>query len=172
MTNRKTKISPGWSIRGETCNRLVAGITRYNSMFAWAGPHNPVSPSGHDGTLSHRHVLLTAADLLAVRPYFNAEERALGHNYAPTLDTCLQCAAEYPAMLFGGWWFGPQRQDEGLSIDCLFIPLPDPGDAVATRVIQSSAPDEFGRPCGPDEDGEDALDDGSGIRRYRRLWWD
>ena len=120
----------------------------------------------------------TAVELLASLPAAALKDR---QNHAPGLESLLQaCAASQDQVLLGGYGIGPQRADERLSIDTLWVDtelLDQPNyflDAPAEliwQVIWEPVRQHFflDSECAPDEISLAQLPTG---RLGWRMWWD
>lgn len=111
-----------------------------------------------------------AAELLNRLPEAALQDR---QNYAPTLGRILQIVVENPGkMMFSGYLIGPQRFDERISIDAIFITTevlgldPDATNEVAARTALSKL--ELDMRESPDEVVPYQVDGRPGWR----FWWD
>lgn len=159
MYNLRTH-EKGWTRCPEIAAILQQAAERFVAVYPWSTPRWYFNPE-HD----LRYVLLTAAEVSALQPHIptsmHPEE---GHNDGPSWEECAILATACPDMLFAGFLMPPARADEGVDLDAVYVPQPDPDHVWRTRAI--TRPD--GTVHGPDEDGEEEIDG----RSYRRLWWD
>jgi len=150
----------GWTRRPEIAVILQRGVERFMTIYPWSTPRPGFDPA-HD----LRMVMLTAAEVLALQPHIPASMHPEeGHNDGPSWEECVVFATACPDMLFAGFLMPPARADEGIDLDAVYVPQPDPDNTLRTRAITRSD----GSVHGPDEDGVDEING----RMYRRLWWD
>jgi hypothetical protein len=150
----------GWTRSPDIAVIIQRGIARFAAVYPWANIYPAVNPEQDLG-----YLLLTATELLTLHPSIPASMHpACGHNDGPSWAECVGIATDNPALYFAGFLMPPARADEGIDLDAVYVPQPDPGDRYYTRAI--TRPD--GAICPPDEDGIEPIDG----RPYRRLWWD
>ena len=155
-----TRCDRGWTRRPKIARILKRGVSRFIAINPWAKLHPTFNPER-----DLCFIMLTAADLLLLHPLIPASmEPQYGHNNGPSWDECASMATDHPEFLFAGFLMPPAREDEGIDVDAVYVPLPDLDNRYYTRAI--TRPD--GDVCPPDEDGIEQIDG----RSYRRMWWD
>ena len=150
----------GWTRHPDVADMLQRGVQRFISLYPWSATGASFHPE-----FDLCFVMLTAAELLWLHPLIpTSMPPTCGHNDAPCWEECARYASAYPEMLFAGFLMPPSRADEGVDLDAVYVPQPDPDDAIYLQVI--TPPD--GALHTPDEDGIEQING----RSYRRLWWD
>lgn len=160
MTMTAHPQSPGWTRNPEVAAILRAGVQRFSAIYPWSSPGVTFHPE-YDLCF----FMMTAAELLALHPAVPASMQPdCGHNDGPSWNECAELAAKYPELLFAGFLMPLSRVNEGVDLDAVYIPQPDPDERVYTQVITKLD----GVMLVPDEDGIEQING----RSYRRLWWD
>lgn len=159
MTRRQPK-NRGWTQQSPMVGIFIHAIQRFQAVHPWITTRTSFGRS-----IDLQMVMFTAAEVLELHPHIPASmEPQYGHNDGPSWNECVELARRDTRLLFSGFLKSPARADEGIDLDAVYVPQPDPGDVLYTQAI--TRPDGTRHP--PDEDDPDQIDG----QPYRRLWWD